>query len=550
MSYWTGQPPFSTAQEKSMASWADAFDNLGVSMEQQPLAISEAVGAAYIDARNVHIGNWAAAGTPRRLDPSDGLIRYTVPNAGVAGGANYAQYANNEYTHIANSTTSIADEAERRETAYEAMGILSEDSGVITQSNVPIFGGYNKRIDFQGAGNMYMRAHHWQLRESEVIEGDDVITMVSNPAELQKINNPVPIGPAVRSYLIWSPLYEPNPNGEIQPCLASDIDVSDDVTEVTVSLKSDAVFHNGDPITAEDVAFSFHHHFDNPSYYYWAASVPWDREADPDNGFIEIIDETTVRFHFTETYASYMIPLTHWGILHKESSVAQGALENPQEFEPDDPFIGSGPFTVTEFTAGQSMKMEPSPYEHPVSNPTHRANLVSFGDASAMFNALDSGSLDIISDVTFNFIERMESNDQLEPIIQNGFDVQFAVPQQSYAPFKFKELRQAVSATLNRQEINAIAFGGQGQIEMADTLFLERNPWHAPDEYLVQHTDDPTGEPDVGRQILEDAGWAWDSDDNLHYPAGADLNPLWPKGEMPSPDDFPCIDEEGNYVPN
>lgn len=550
MSYWTDLPPFSPAQEKSMGPWKSMFEQLGIAMEEKPLAITEAVQSATVDARNFHICNWSAAGTPRRLDPSDGLVRYTVPNAGVAGGANYSQYTNCEYTHLANQTTRITDEDERRKTANEAFKIISEDSGVITQSNIPVFGGYNKRIEFKGAGTMNVQTHLWHLRQSEVKDGENVIVWASTPGSLQKINNPAPLSTAIRSNIIWSPLFEYSPEGELEPCLAKDYEVSDDLTEVTVSLRNDAVFHNGDSITAEDVAWSLWFYFNNPSYYYWTANPPWDWEADPDYGFAEVVDDTTVRFHLKEPYAPFMIPLSLWGILHKESSIAQGAEENTQEFEPNDPFIGSGPFTVSDFSSGEIMRLEPHPYEHPVSNPSHRANLVSFGDPTAMFEALVSGSVDCIPGVNYNFVSRIENEDHLETYIQDGFDVLFAAPQQSHAPFKFKELRQAVSASLNRREINAIAFGGNGTIEMADTLFVESNPWHPPDEAVVRHTEDPTGEPEVGRQILEDAGWGWDGDGNLHYPQEADLDPVWPDGEMPSPDDFPCIDEEGNYVSN
>ena len=40
-----------------------------------------------------------------------------------------------------------------------------------------------------------------------------------------------------------------------------------------------------------------------------------------------------------------------------------------------------------------------------------------------------------------------------------------------------------------------------------------------------------------------DAGWGWDGDGELHYPPDADLEPLWPEGEEPSVDDFPCLEE-------
>jgi peptide/nickel transport system substrate-binding protein len=59
---------------------------------------------------------------------------------------------------------------------------------------------------------------------------------------------------------------------------------------------------------------------------------------------------------------------------------------------------------------------------------------------------------------------------------------------------------------------------------------------------LPTFTDDPTGDAEGAQQVLVDAGWGWDDQDNLHYPADADLSPRWPDGEAPSPDNFPCLD--------
>jgi len=75
-------------------------------------------------------------------------------------------------------------------------------------------------------------------------------------------------------------------------------------------------------------------------------------------------------------------------------------------------------------------------------------------------------------------------------------------------------------------------------------VLLDTHPFSPPDDELTKFTDQPQGDSDGARRTLEEAGWGWDDDGNLRYPPDADLSPLWPQGEEPSADDFPCLDED------
>jgi peptide/nickel transport system substrate-binding protein len=51
------------------------------------------------------------------------------------------------------------------------------------------------------------------------------------------------------------------------------------------------------------------------------------------------------------------------------------------------------------------------------------------------------------------------------------------------------------------------------------------------------------------RNLLTDAGWGWDDDGNLRYPADVDPSPQWPDDGRPDPAGYPCYDGEWNFVP-
>jgi peptide/nickel transport system substrate-binding protein len=121
----------------------------------------------------------------------------------------------------------------------------------------------------------------------------------------------------------------------------------------------------------------------------------------------------------------------------------------------------------------------------------------------------------------------------------NGFHPYNLFPQIPQAPVKFGDFRHAVGAAINRVAINDLAFQGKSYATLQSTLFLKNHPWSHPDP--VTYTDDPQGNVEEARQILEDAGFGWDGDGNLRYPADADLSPLWPARETPHPAHFPFL---------
>jgi peptide/nickel transport system substrate-binding protein len=98
---------------------------------------------------------------------------------------------------------------------------------------------------------------------------------------------------------------------------------------------------------------------------------------------------------------------------------------------------------------------------------------------------------------------------------------------------------------MNRQQMIGVALAGEVEPEMYPTYISKNHPMYPPEDMLSGWAESPQGSPDVARQMLEDAGWGWDGNDNLHYPPDADLDPLWPQGEVPSAEDFPCIEELG-----
>ena len=85
---------------------------------------------------------------------------------------------------------------------------------------------------------------------------------------------------------------------DIEPHLVESWEVNDDATVWTFKLKENAVFHDGSPVNADAVVYSF-----NRMIGYRGPRLTWRWETITDEDSAQAIDEFTVQFTLTQPYA-------------------------------------------------------------------------------------------------------------------------------------------------------------------------------------------------------------------------------------------------------
>lgn len=95
-----------------------------------------------------------------------------------------------------------------------------------------------------------------------------------------------------------------NRGSDVLPHLVKDWEVDDAATVWTFQLHDNAVFHDGSPVNAEAVAYSFNRILDinGPPNFRWGNIA--------DENTVEVVDEYTVRFTLTEPFAPFIGTLT------------------------------------------------------------------------------------------------------------------------------------------------------------------------------------------------------------------------------------------------
>jgi peptide/nickel transport system substrate-binding protein len=542
--YWSDYGGFTTTQEQMAPIMRQGIEeNLGVGVEIVPKGISTQLGQLANDKNrdvNISFTWWVPAAD--RLDPQELLNNMRIDWAGAGGQSNYSNYADCKYTQLLLEQTRAETSEKREQGMYETIAYMSNDCAIGNICPVANIGAWRTdKVEMGGIGTAGIARSNaeWAFKSRDT--SDNQLVVAVNPIATETSNwltHSASMPEAMWQHMINSPVHKYNENFEKTELLGS-VNVAN-AKEVVVELFEDAAFTNGDPVTAEDVKFTFEQiqRGGEAGAYPGAAPTPYDA--------IEAVDERTCRFTFTEPYIPFAnTTLMRWGILHKRSFEEAGAIENPGGAQFETPIVSSGPLEVIELARGQRVVCQPSD-----SHPTYQASqpiiFSAFRNEETTMKAIEAGEVDIAPEISPPNGERVNNEISNAKARFEGTHTSYNLQYVCHtAPCKFTEFRKAVAAVMDRKQMIGVAMAGEVEPEMHSTYISQNHPFFPPEDMLYKQADSPTGSPEKARQLLQDAGWGFDSDSNLHYPPDADLKPLWPKGESPSAEQFPCIEELG-----
>src|SRR5215510_10570083 len=179
------------------------------------------------------------------------------------------------------------------------------------------------------------------------------------------------------------------------PALAERFSVAPDSKSATFTLRKGIKFHNGDPVTPQDVKFSYEN-------YRGAKADVFKKKT----ARIEIVDDRTLRFVFTE-------PFLDFAILFGTANVAAPGWVVPEKYYKQvgaDAFkqkpIGAGPYKLVRHEPGVRLEMEAfDGYYRPVN--VKQLVMISVPEAATRVAMLERGEADIIYFVPGELINKV-----------------------------------------------------------------------------------------------------------------------------------------------
>jgi peptide/nickel transport system substrate-binding protein len=228
------------------------------------------------------------------------------------------------------------------------------------------------------------------------------------------------------------------------PWLAESWEVSDDNLTWTFSLAPGVLWHDGEPLTADDVAFSFAYFKEKQASYRWSFPVESVASA-------EAIDETTVAITLTEPVAGVVVNL--FGNVPIIPRHIWEGVEDPAKYQEPDAVIGSGPFTLVQYNMEEGLYIYEANPDYfkgaPVVN-TFIMRAVQDNALALRTGAVDSASF---SGKAIDAVAEFEGDDAFTIVEGPSFWVLQLIFNTQRAPFDNVEVRRAAAHAVDRQLI-------------------------------------------------------------------------------------------------
>ena len=256
---------------------------------------------------------------------------------------------------------------------------------------------------------------------------------------------PPQITPFGLLYAMHDALVRPYPGHKMGPSLAESWQESADGKTYEFKLRPGLKFHNGDPLTAEDVKFSFER------YKGAGATIMKERVRE-----VEIVNPLLVRFHLKEAWPDFM---TFYG-----TTATAAGIVVPKKYLSqvgDDGFkkqpIGAGPYKFVSHKPGVEVVLEANPGDWRRVPSVKTLIMKSVPDANTRDVMLKTGDADIAVALDGPDAEDLKRDPRMQVVASKHasiFWVEFADQWDPKSPWHDKRMRLAVNYALNRKAIN------------------------------------------------------------------------------------------------
>lgn len=282
---------------------------------------------------------------------------------------------------------------------------------------------------------------------------------------------------------VFSGLTAIDATGAVEPSLATSWEPDETLQTWVFTLNEDATFHDGTPVTADDVVFTFEQGMTDPE----AATGSYVAQIES----VTATGEHEVTFHLKTPYAPFDRQVTLIPV------VSQAAYEADPAGYAVAP-VGSGPYQVESWSRGDTITL--SRYDD------YFGQTPAFEDVELRFvldettraNSLQSGDLDV-AQISASSVATLQGADGLEVLEQESNRVLYLGFNSSAGPLADPAVRQAIDMAVDREAISETLY--QGFATPSGQLV-------APTTFGYSESIEPTAyDPDTARELVTASGY-------------------------------------------
>jgi peptide/nickel transport system substrate-binding protein len=273
-----------------------------------------------------------------------------------------------------------------------------------------------------------------------------------------------------RCFALYDSLVAFDKNALPQLSLAQEFEPNANATEWTVRLRPGITFHDGRPLTADDVIYTYQQIVNPKLPLIGAASLV---SGGVDVAGMRKLDKLTVRIPCHRPFASL-----------DELNACYNFFIIPVGFDPKRP-IGTGAFKYVSFTPGQQSVFVRNDSYWGSGPYLEELVITDFADESSQINGLLSGQVDVVDALSATSIAAVQSGGANVLVALGGGHTPLTM-RVDQAPFNDVRVRQAFRLIPDRQQMINLIFGGHGTL--GNDLFANYDPSY--DHALAQRHQD------------------------------------------------------------
>ncbi len=297
-------------------------------------------------------------------------------------------------------------------------------------------------------------------------------------------------------------------DGEIQPVLAEDWELSEDGTQLTFYLRQGVTFHDGEPFNAEAAIANIESWHINPSF----ASLP----GVVNYTNIEAVDEYTIRLTYDTPYFAYINDFCWPDVC----TMISPKLITQGDFQTVNGYAGTGPYIYDEYVAGQYTTFVRN--ENYWGEQPYYDKIVAkyIPDNASRVQALQTGEIDLI----YGSAE-LSYEDYNQATAIEGIEGKFAPSGSTIRNIILNfngnladlSVRQALAYAIDKEAISeGLTYGYE---PVANTIVPEGTPYSD-----ICGTVEYSYDVDKANQLLDDAGWKMNESTGIREKDGTPLH--------------------------
>ena len=322
--------------------------------------------------------------------------------------------------------------------------------------------------------------------ETAATETTDVASQITIgiPQDMNSLDPNKAVGSGTQEILfnIYEGLYKPDSDGNLIPAVASGYTVSDDGKTYTFTLRDGIKFHNGNPVTVEDVKYSIEKCAGNGTGEPLISAFSIIES-------VETPDEQTVVINLSDPKDDFL------AIVSTVSAAIVPADVDDLETNP----VGTGPYKFVSRSLQENVVLKK--FDEYWGEPAHieDVTLKVIADGDSIVMNLQGGSIDMMARITTT--QAAQLGDQFDILEGTMNLVQAMYLNNAVEPFNNEKVRQALSYAINKQEIMDFMADGKGT-PIASSMFPAFGKYYMEELNNVYTTD-----TEKAKELLAEAGY-------------------------------------------